>query len=324
MAEADSELGFLFAQACLSLLKNANLPASAVRAIGSHGQTIQHQPNAKIPYTLQIGDPNIIAAKTGITTVADFRRRDIALGGQGAPLTPAFHHYVFADLHENNWVINIGGIANVSFLPANQDLPILGFDIGPGNTLLDSWCYKHRQQSYDANGLWAASGKIIPALLEKLLQDSYFHQSFPKSTGRDYFNLSWLNHFLEDAFAPQDVQATLLELTARTIFNAINSFNLKGSIWICGGGAENNTLLARLSDLCRGFKVATTEGKGLHPKWVEATAFAWLARQTLLGKPGNLPSVTGAHRLSVTGAIYLAEKIRSSTLLDSYPGIFKI
>lgn len=308
MGRADIELGRLFAQSCLTLLKKANVTASDVRAIGSHGQTIRHVPNTDIPFTLQIGDPNTIAALTHITTIADFRRRDMTLGGQGAPLTPAFHNFLLRDEKENRWVLNIGGIANVTFLSENSKQDVLGFDTGPGNTLLDNWCREHLKKPYDDKGEWAAGGTVNPELLSLLLIDPYFHSSPPKSTGPEYFNLKWLQESLDQLkkpALPQDVQATLLELTAKTIADAIQSMDAKpGSIWICGGGIHNQQLTNRLQSLCKDYSVKSTEVIGIHPDWIEAAAFAWLAQQTLHGKSGNLPSVTGASHSTILGGIF--------------------
>lgn len=310
MGHADNELGRLFAQCCLQLIKKAKINPREIRAIGSHGQTIRHVPNTEYPFTLQIGDPNIIAAMTGITTVADFRRRDMALGGQAAPLAPAFHNFLLRTSDENRWVLNIGGIANVTYLAADGNAAILGFDTGPGNTLSDAWCFDQLGKPYDNAGDWASSGNINPELLSVLLNDPYFQAAPPKSTGREYFNLDWLQqqlHSLSSRPSPEDIQATLLELTARSITNAIQSIdNRPGSIWVCGGGTHNQRLMARLKNLCETHRVTTTKEIGLSPDWVEAMCFAWLAQQTLKGLPGNLPSVTGAKEISVLGAIYPA------------------
>lgn len=309
MGRADIELGRLFGHSCLKLLAKANVKAKDIKAIGSHGQTIRHAPNMKYPFTLQIGDPNTIAVMTGITTVADFRRRDMALGGQAAPLTPAFHNFILRNSNENRWVLNIGGIANITYLCANENKPVLGFDIGPGNTLLDAWCYHHLTKPYDNSGKWASSGKINTELLTIFLNDAFLKAAPPKSTGREYFNLSWLQQQLRSLSShpsPEDVQATLLELTARSIANAIQLIDATpGSIWVCGGGIHNQQLIKRLKELCEKYRITTTEEIGIHPDWIEAICFAWLAQQTLKGLPGNLPSVTGAKQPSILGAIYL-------------------
>ncbi len=308
MGKTDVQLGELFAKSVNELIHKANVTAADVKAIGSHGQTIRHMPNAPQPFTLQIGDPNIIAARTGITTVADFRRRDMALGGQAAPLAPAFHDFLLRDQHENRWVLNIGGIANLTLLEKKQGSAVIGFDTGPGNTLMDAWCMRHQRRSYDHDGLWAASGTVDQPLLDALLSDSYFAKSAPKSTGREVFNLEWLNSRLRVnniQRAPADIQATLCELTAQTIANAISAYEIQpGSIWLCGGGSHNSLLVKRLTALCAPYRITTTEEANLHPDWMEAAAFAWLAQQTLRGLPGNLPSVTGAKQPTILGAIY--------------------
>jgi len=305
MGEADVKLGRLFAKNVLQLLKKANISAEDIRAIGSHGQTIRHVPDAEFPFTLQIGDPNSIAAITGITTIADFRRRDMALGGQAAPLVPAFHEYLFRDTSENRWVLNIGGIANLTFLPADSSQSIMGFDTGPGNTLMDAWCRKHDMGQYDKDGEWAASGRYDDALLQQLLQDSYFLKKPPKSTGREYFHLDWLQKHLSQTLKPEDIQATLLALTTKSITNAIDSYPIKAKkVFLCGGGVHNRHLVLLLKTLDKNLEILSTESAGLHPDWIEAAAFAWLARQTLAGKPGNIPTVTGAENATVLGAIY--------------------
>lgn len=303
--QLDCQIGNLFAQATQTLLAKAKIPPHAVRAIGSHGQTIRHQPHLLHPFTLQIGDPNVISTTTGISTIADFRRRDIALGGQGAPLVPAFHEAIFRTPDKNRIILNIGGIANITCLPANLKHPVIGFDTGPGNTLLDAWIYRHSHQERDDNGNWGASGKINVTLLQQLLTDPYFALPPPKSTGREYFHLDWLNPYLSKPLAPEDVQATLTELTAVSIADAIKQFGLAdGEILICGGGVHNRYLLERLQQHCSNYQVGSTAGMNVDPDWVEATCFAWMGRQTLLGKPGNIPSVTGASKAGVLGAIY--------------------
>jgi anhydro-N-acetylmuramic acid kinase len=301
--EMDVALGSLFADAALNALENTGIFAKDIAAIGSHGQTIYHSPNGHYPFTLQIADPNIIAARTQITTVADFRRRDLAHGGQGAPLTPAFHAHLFG-CDQTSWVLNLGGIANITFLSKNN--PVIGFDTGPANTLIDQWCEKHTGKSYDKNGAWARTGKIIPDLLSALLKDPYFKKPFPKSTGRDYFNLDWLaaQHNSINA-PPNDVQATLTELTANSISNAVQETTKKhGEIWLCGGGANNAFLIERLKNHLPQHTIQSTEKRGIHPQWIEAAAFAWFAKQTLEKKPGNVPSVTGASQECILGGVY--------------------
>jgi anhydro-N-acetylmuramic acid kinase len=304
LGELDATLGKAFAQAANQLLAKQTIAASEVKAIGSHGQTIRHSPQR---FTLQIGDPSTIAAETGITTVADFRRKDMACGGHGAPLVPAFHQQVLASNSMNRIIVNIGGIANVTLLPQASSAPVTGFDTGPGNVLLDAWIHAHQQVAHDRHGAWSAQGKVVTMLLEKMLADKYFHLSPPKSTGREYFNLDWVRRFLVSMhreIAPVDVQTTLVELTARSIVAALPSWS-GGEILVCGGGAHNNFLMQRLTELAQPrFTVASTQQHGMDPDWMEAVAFAWLARQTLNRQPGNLPSVTGAERATVLGGVY--------------------
>ncbi|OGO93816.1 MAG: anhydro-N-acetylmuramic acid kinase [Coxiella sp. RIFCSPHIGHO2_12_FULL_42_15] len=305
LAKVDIALGNALAQSSMKLLERSHVPREKVVAIGSHGQTIRHVPDATPPFTIQIGDPNIIACVTNITTVGDFRRRDIALGGQAAPLAPAFHRYLFSHPNKNRFIVNIGGIANVTFLPSDsENASIIGFDTGPGNTLLDNWCLKHKGVPFDNNGEWAASGKIIPSLLKKLLNDPYFHKKAPKSTGREYFNLHWLEKY-DLPFAAVDIQTTLAELTAVSIAEAILALKRAPTeVFVCGGGAFNLFLLDRIRANLINYRIDTTECVGLHPSWVEAVTFAWLARQTIHHQPGNLPSVTGARKATILGAIY--------------------
>ncbi len=307
LGELDYLLGKAFANAVNAILKQENLSADDIKAIGSHGQTIRHRPRKARRFTLQIGDPNIIAAETGITTIADFRRKDMALHGQGAPLVPAFHQTLFASNQHNCAVINIGGIANVTLLLKNSN-EVIGFDTGPGNALMDAWIATHQNISHDQDGKWAAQGTIHSNLLTQLLSDNYFALPHPKSTGREYFNLAWLQNNLSKInglIAPQDVQATLSELTAHSILIAIRKLMSDGDIFICGGGVHNHFLLQRLQTLAApAFTVASTTKKGIDPDWIEAMAFAWLAKQTLEGHPGNLPSVTGATRAAILGGIY--------------------
>ncbi|MDR9436007.1 MAG: anhydro-N-acetylmuramic acid kinase [Thiohalophilus sp.] len=303
----DVELGRLFATAAQTLIEQAALRPDQIAAIGSHGQTLRHYPDGPAPTTWQIGDPNIIAEQTGITTVADLRRRDMAAGGQGAPLVPAFHAAVFRQAPINRAILNIGGIANLTLLPAETSQPVIGFDTGPGNGLMDAWIGQHLGQHYDRDGEWAASGHIHPGLLERLLHDDYFERPPPKSTGREYFNLDWLQPRLASFsdLAPRDVQATLCELTARSIGEALEA-TMDGveEVLICGGGVHNRYLYQRLAELLTPARVASTAEAGIDPDWVEAAAFAWLAKQTLAGDPGNLPSVTGASHRVVLGGVY--------------------
>lgn len=308
IGKLDQWVGECFRDAAIALLDQQGVAAASINAIGSHGQTLRHQPHAARPFTLQIGDANIIAAGTGITTVADFRRRDLALGGEGAPLAPAFHQWLFADAGSNRAVLNIGGIANVTLLLAGSS-SVLGFDTGPGNTLLDAWCRQSLNKSYDEGGAWAASGEISQPLLDEMLADRYFKLSPPKSTGFEYFNSTWLQNRLatggEDVPAPQDVQATLAELSAHSIATSVlEHAPAVEQVLVCGGGVHNNDLMQRLQRHLPGASVESTEAFGLHPDWVEAAAFAWLAKRRLDEKPGNLPAVTGATQAAVLGSIF--------------------
>lgn len=310
MGRLDAELGRRFADTALSVLAAGGLDATQVRAIGSHGQTIRHRPQATPPFTLQIADPNIIAEHCGIAVVADFRRRDMAAGGEGAPLVPAFHAGVFGGGGRHRIILNLGGIANITVLPAGQPGAVRGHDTGPANILMDAWCLAHQGQPYDANGEWAGSGKVQPELLSRLLAWPYFHRPPPKSTGREEFSLEWLRgqiNALGQPFAAVDVQSTLLELTAYSIADGIRDTGLgTGELLLCGGGAFNGRLRHRLQELLPTWELRSTDDFGLAPTWVEATAFAWLARQTLEGLPGNLPAVTGAAGPRVLGSIYPA------------------
>ena len=307
LGRLDTELGELFAKAALALISKAGIKASEIRAIGSHGQTVRHRPETPHPFTLQIADPNIIAARTGIVTLADFRRRDVALGGQGAPLVPAFHHAVFADPKEARAVVNIGGIANITILPV-ADGTVSGFDTGPGNVLMDLWSREHLHEPHDENGKFAASGRIDRGLLKDMLAAEYFSRTVPKSTGREYFNQAWLEKKLANReLDSADVMATLCELTARSISDAVAQYaqDVK-CVLLCGGGAHNTHLRSLLIEHLPSCTLASTEAFDIPPDWVEAMAFAWLARETLAGRAGNLPAVTGARQPAVLGAIYHA------------------
>lgn len=306
LGEVDRQVAIAFADAVASLLSESGVQASRISAIGSHGQTVRHRPTLKHPFTLQIGDPNTLAELTGITTVADFRRRDMAAGGEGAPLVPAFHQAVFHAPGVSRVVLNLGGIANITCLPASASVPVRGYDTGPANTLLDSWISRHRNLAHDSAGAWARSGRLIGTLLDDLLTDPYFSLASPKSTGTEYFNLAWLDERLADHdYEPVDVQHTLSELTAVTVADAISSEGYASAeILVCGGGVHNDYLMSRLQSLLPDGNVSSTAAYGLDPDWVEATAFAWLAKRTLSGLSGNLPSVTGARNPVVLGAIY--------------------
>ena len=305
----DAELAQRYADAVAAALTTAAIKSERVTALGCHGQTIRHRPDIEPAYSAQLGDPSRVAALTGITTVADFRRKDIALGGQGAPLAPAFHRFLFRSSSENRAVINIGGIANITSLPSNPNQPVLGFDTGPGNTLLDYWMQRHQGQICDRAGAWARSGKVIEPLLHQMLSaEAYFALHPPKSTGTEYFDPNWLTPYLDPAHAAVDVQATLVELTAATIARAVSSLpSPVESSFVCGGGAHNLYLLERLSATLPGCSLQTTHALGIDPDYVEASAFAWLARERLQRRSGNLPEVTKARRDAVLGGVYLAE-----------------
>ncbi len=298
----DCELGHLFADAVNKLLEKSGISKHKIKAVGSHGQTVYHQPNTALPFSLQIGDPNVITEKTGITTVADFRRRDMAAFGQGAPLAPAFHQAVFANSKKSVTVVNIGGIANITVLSQNQ---IIAFDTGTGNTLMDYWINKHLNLAYDKNGDWGRSGAVIPELLTQFKQAEYFTAPPPKSTGKEYFSVSWLEQHLSliESYKAEDVQATLCHLTAETINDAIaNHAPDTEQVLVCGGGAHNEYLMELLAK--SNYPVSSTEDYGVHPDHVEAIAFAWLARQTMNNLSGNLTQVTGAKTPCVLGGIY--------------------
>ncbi|CAJ1876687.1 Anhydro-N-acetylmuramic acid kinase [Aeromonas salmonicida] len=310
---ADHQVAQEFAAATHALLAKAGLTPAAIRAIGSHGQTIRHRPQLR--FTLQIGNAALLAALTGIDVIADFRTMDMALGGQGAPLVPAFHQALFAKPGVLRVVLNLGGIANISVLPGNAG-GVYGFDTGPANTLLDGWYRRHQPHggSYDAGGKWAASGHLIPALLEKLLAHPYFAAPWPKSTGREMFTLDWLDGELAGStYAPVDVQRTLQALTCHSIARQLpvppespGINQPKTELFVCGGGAHNGPLLAELANLLPGWRIASTTELGIAPDWMEGAAFAWLAQRFIHRKPGNLPAVTGASRLAVLGALYPA------------------
>jgi anhydro-N-acetylmuramic acid kinase len=296
-------VGLCFRDAAMSLLEKANVDQSSVMAIGSHGQTIRHEPNAPEPYSLQVGDGTVIAADTGITTISDFRTADIELGGQGAPLAPAFHEWLFRRPGTDRVILNIGGIGNVTMLHGDGS-DTTGFDTGPGNTLLDAWIGRHRGEAFDQDGGWAAHGQVNDVLLERLLADPYFAAPPPKSTGFEYFNLEWLDTFDIGEHEPADVQATLGALSANSITDAIRGN--ADEVLVCGGGVHNKELMRRIRDLLPGIDVASTTSAGLDPDWVEAVAFAWLAMRTTLGLPGNLPAVTGASHPAVLGITHRA------------------
>ncbi len=298
-----NQLAKIYATAVQQLLSAANLTSKDIKAIGCHGQTIRHCPEHG--YTLQIGNAALLAELTSITIINDFRSRDIAAGGQGAPLVPAFHDKVLRDPNTHRVIVNIGGISNLTNLAPN--IATSGFDCGPGNLLMDAWCMQHLAQPYDKNGEWAATGKVIPELLKQMLAEAFFALPPPKSSGRDLFNTAWVNSKLQDNEALADVQMTLLELTCATIAQAIQHYYVGAKeIYLCGGGARNQTLYHRLAELLPDCKIQTTTALGVDSDFLEAIAFAWLAQQTLKGHPSNLPLVTGAKHPCVLGAVHHA------------------
>ena len=301
--QLDVEVGECFAACANALLAEAGVAAADVAAIGSHGQTVCHRPHGEHPFTLQIGDPSGIAERTGITTVADFRRADVAAGGQGAPLLPALHAALFADPHASRAVLNLGGIANLTLLQPGR--AVVGFDTGPANCLLDAWSSRHLGAARDEGGAWAASGRVDTDLLARWLADPYFALAPPKSTGREVFHLDWLDARLPPGMAPADVQATLLGFSARSIAAALRAHSADvDEVYACGGGVHNAALMDALRQALPGVRLATTAALGLDPDFVEAVGFAWLARARLRGEPGNLPSVTGARGPRLLGAVY--------------------
>lgn len=302
----DVAIGRHFGEAAKRLLAASGTPTAAVRAIGSHGQTVRHRPTGEAPFTLQLGDATVIAEQCGIDVVADFRRADVAAGGQGAPLLPAVHAMLLGRPGRARVVLNLGGIANITVLGAHGE--VLGFDTGPANGLLDAWCLEHVGEPFDRDGDFASRGRVDPALIEALLADPFFALAPPKSTGREHFHRAWLmRHAGVEALAPADVQATLLELTVRSVTAAIDA-HAPGAedVLVCGGGVHNWRLMQRLVDCLAPRRVGSTAACGIDPDYLEASAFAWLARQRVLGLPGNLPAVTGARGQRVLGALYLA------------------
>ncbi len=296
-----NQLAQMYAAAVMPLLSQAKTSNAEVQAIGCHGQTIRHRPEQG--YSLQIGNAALLAELTGITVVSDFRSRDIAAGGHGAPLVPAFHDHVLRHPDIHRVIVNIGGISNLTSLPPRA--PASGFDCGPGNLLMDAWCMQHQGKSHDDNGAWAASGKVMPHLLEKMLAEPYFALPPPKSSGRDLFNISWLQNRLLGDETAANVQATLLELTCRSITLAVQEYcHGAKEIYLCGGGAHNQALRNRIAASLPDSSVNTTDTLGIDSDYLEAIAFAWLAQQALQGKPANLPQVTGAKHRCVLGAVY--------------------
>ncbi|MEQ9566132.1 MAG: anhydro-N-acetylmuramic acid kinase [Pseudomonadales bacterium] len=314
VSRQDYLIGEMFATAVNRILADQKIASRSIVAIGCHGQTILHLPDSPEPRTMQIGDPNIIAERTGIATAADFRRMDMAAGGQGAPLAPAFHDQVFRKTGINRAILNIGGIANLSLLSADPSIEIMGFDTGPGNGLMDDWCQRHLGKDMDENSDWASTGKLIEELLIDMLSDPYFEMPAPKSSGRDYFNIAWIESKISRLGCdprPEDVQATLLELTRRNICDAIENFARETQeIYVCGGGVHNKRLMQSIRDTLHGKLVTDTHQLGIDPDAVEAVTFAWLAKCRLEGTSGNSPSVTGAKARCVLGGLYLPPSAR--------------
>lgn len=289
-------LAELFAEAVNHLLEIYGIDPTSVTAIGSHGQTLWHAPDSKHPFSMQLGDPSSIATRTRISVVADFRAKDIALGGQGAPLAPAFHRFLFGQENQSISVVNIGGMANITVL----DRPLLGYDTGCGNVLMDMWIQNQKSERYDKDGAWARSGKVNYTLLDKMLQDPYFHQSYPKSTGREKFNASWLEQFTKDfSLTPEDIQRTLLELTAVSISNEVLRFN-KDILVLCGGGAKNSFLVERLAILMPNIQLLIAEDADM----LEAMMMAWLAYKRIHNEHIDLKDVTGAKENAILGGVY--------------------
>jgi len=304
----DHTLGKLYAAAVVQLLKNAQLQAIQITALGNHGQTVFHHPDGDAAFTMQLGDANLIAALTGIDTIADFRRIDMAFGGQGAPLAPAFHQFLFKERRSTTIVLNVGGISNISVIAVNGH--VVGFDTGPGNILMDSWCERHTGQRFDKNAQWAKQGKINAGLLTKLLQDPYLSKTAPKSTGREYYNLAWLEKHLSEPVPAKDVQRTLCEFTARSIAKQVRGFaeGEECELLVCGGGAKNSLLMEQLQHHLPHWLVLPTSDRGIPGDYMEAMAFAWLARQRIHNQASSLPAVTGASQRTSLGVIYPAAK----------------
>jgi anhydro-N-acetylmuramic acid kinase len=312
-AQLGIQLSHLNASLVNKLLSDIALSANEIRAIGYHGQTIRHHPDAPYPYSVQIGCPSTLAFNTGISTVTDFRMADISAAGQGAPLVPAFHEFAFRSPTTDRFIINIGGIANVTFLPGNVNMHVTGFDTGPGNTLMDAWIQLNKDLNMDINGAWASTGTVIPCLLEAMMMDRYIQKLIPKSTGKEHFNLDWLHQHLTAVtqFKPEDIQRTLLQFTANSIATHIKLIKQKfdssiSEIYVCGGGINNTLLMQSIQEQLPQDKIFSTAALGLDPQLVECSAFAWLARQTMNKQPGNLTSVTGASQQRILGGIYLS------------------
>lgn len=299
IGEVDHQLGHLFADAVIETLEGCQLEPSMIAAIGLHGQTVWHQPDSVTPFTMQLGDPNIVAVRTGIKTVADFRRRDIALGGQGAPIAPAFHQFLFGSLVGDTVVVNIGGMSNISVL-GNM---VQGYDTGPGNVLMDAWCHEKFNVTFDKDGVIAQRAEIDEAMLEAMLADRYFLLPAPKSTGREYFNRDWLRPFVQAGMRDDTVLATLTEFTACSIANEVRRFAPE-RLLLCGGGANNVFLRGRIASQLDGVEVVCTDAYGIPGDWMESMAFAWLAYKRLREEAIELKNVTGASQNTILGAVY--------------------
>lgn len=306
LSQINTLIGREFADAVNDLLQEANVKPEQVRAIGSHGQTVCHDSTDSIPYTLQLGCAHTISTRTGIDVVADFRTRDLVNGGQGAPFAPLYHHELFSKSGKNTAVVNIGGISNVTFVCPDQ--PTKGWDVGPGNCLIDGWIYRHLGKSYDESGQWAQKGTIIDSLLNQMLNDSFFNKPTPKSIGKEYFSLLWLERFLIKEFAPADVQSTLVALTAHSIANTIKDHQKMDHLYLCGGGVHNSYLVEYLQRLLPGLMVASTADAGVSPDYVEAMMFAWLGAKTINKKAVDLSAITGSRTPAILGALYPATK----------------
>ena len=303
LGNLDVWVGECFRDATIALIEKSSINSHEISAVGSHGQTLRHLPNIKKPFSQQIGNVKIISEGTGLITVNNFRKSDIAAGGQGAPLVPAFHHWLFNKKNKNRVIVNIGGISNITVLTKDKNKTI-GFDTGPGNVLMDAWTRLNLKQDFDDSGKWSKKGKVIPKLINDFLDDPYFKLEPPKSTGFEYFNLSWLKKFKPEKYDAADIQSSLCELTVVSIIYAIKKYAPDtGEIYVCGGGVHNCELMRRLKN--ESFTTASTQSIGLDPDWVEASAFAWLAMRAIEGEFGNLPSVTGASKYVVLGDIYI-------------------
>lgn len=305
LCQVNTLIGREFASAVHILLKEAKVSAADISAIGSHGQTVCHDTSTEIPYTLQLGCAHTISSLTGIDVVADFRTRDLVNGGQGAPFAPLYHQELFSQLDKDLALVNIGGISNVTFISPNQ--PPRGWDVGPGNCLMDAWIHKHQGKSFDEEGGWASQGVIIEDLLTHISTDAFFSQPTPKSIGKEYFSLAWLTQFLSDQYKPEDVQATLVAVTARSIADSVLNETLKiKELYLCGGGTHNRLLVQMLTRMLPEVAVGSVLDVGVNPDYLEAMMFAWFASQTLQKRPIDLRAVTGSKAPAILGAIYPA------------------